>query len=458
MKRQVLNLTLLTALLTPVAMSTQIVSDDELDDISGGQLQVVTNGGGINSHQDNNNGSVILHHNVQSNTSGVYISNNADSAVNNATNLLNVWSAGTGPVTVTQTNDQCADNNVSRKQQEVVNGGDVNDTQDNENASVLITDNAQQNANNLSLVNSAVSAVSRATNMANIYAPNSPLTATQTSEQDADNEVAPTDLDYTDPDPYKGIAREGYQYIENGGDINGHQRNEQGSINITDNGQENIQNFDVTNVALSAANLGTNILNAEVDTATVTQSNTQNAANRLALGSTDQDYEFRQDVDTAGNINPGAVQENDNLSVALSGNAQRNAQAGILINGAASAINAGSNIANVNASGAVTVSQTNTQDACNWIQTDHPQDVNNGGIVYGKQYNNNGSIDIRDQAQSNIVAVMLQNAASSAVNIAQNIASISAGGPIVVTQTNTQTANNVVGATTTNPGCGITCP
>ena len=380
MKRQVLNLTLLTALLTPVAMGAEIISDEELDDVSGGQLQVITNGGNVNAHDDNNNGSVILHNNAQRYVSGVYISNNAASAVNNATNIVNALSSG--PVTVTQTNNQCADNSVMRKQQEVANGGDVNDIQDNENASVLITDDAQQNANNLSLVNSAVSAVSRATNMVNIPTAGS-LTATQTSEQDADNEVAHTDLDYPDPDPHTGIAREGYQYIENGGDINGHQRNDQGSINITDNGQENIENFDVTNVALSASNLGTNILNANVDTtATVTQSNTQNAANRLAFGSagTNEDYEFRQDVDTAGNINPGAVQENDNLSVALSGNAQRNAQAGILINGAASAINAGSNIANVNASGAVTVSQTNTQDACNWIQTDHPQDVNNGGM------------------------------------------------------------------------------
>ncbi len=453
MKKQVLNLTLLTALLTPVAMGMQIISDEELDDVSGGQVQVITNGGIVNSHQDNNNGSVILHHNTQRNVSGVYISNNAASAVNNMTNIVSALSPGS--VTVTQTNDQCADNSVARKQQEIVNSGDVNDTQDNENASVLITDNAQQNANNLSLVNSAVSAVSRATNMANLGG--NDITVTQTSNQDADNEVAYDDIDTPNSSMPRGMDREGYQYIENGGNINGHQRNEQGSINITDNGQENIQNFDVTNVALSATNLGTNILNADdvITTATVTQSNTQDAANRLAAGSIAEDYEFRQDVDNAGDI---YLQENGNLSVALSGNAQRNAQAGILINGAASAINAGSNIANVNAGGAVTVSQTNTQDACNWIQTDHPQYVNNGGTIYGDQYNNNGSINIRDQAQSNIVAVMLQNAASSAVNIAQNIASISAGGPIVVTQTNTQNATNVVGASTTNPGCGITCP
>ncbi len=472
MRRQVLNLTLLTALLTPMAIGTEIISDEELDDVSGGQLQQTImsggqlqqtiNGGNVNAHQDNNNGAVVLHNFAQSGMSGAYVFNGAESAGNNGTNMFNGSAAG--PIVLDQRNNQCAQNSVLRKQQEIGNMGDVNNNvvQDNENGSVLITDNAQQNANNLSLVNSAVSAVSRATNIANITLPTTSIDVTQESIQRSQNEVAYDDSDASNPSLLSGMDRDAYQYIRNEGDIEdeAHQRNDQGSVHITNNAQENISSFDVTNIAMSAANLGTNILNADItSSATVTQMNDQISVNKLALGSVDPDYELRQDVDNFGDIKAGAEQDNNNLSIQLMDNALANANAGILINGAGSAINAASNIANIStATGGVNLNQSNESVACNWIQTDSPQDIYNGGSVSGRQINNDNSVYLSGSVMMFMTGVMAVNAASSAVNIAQNIASISAGGSIVVTQTNTQTANNVVGATTTNPGCGITCP
>ncbi len=463
MKRQVLNLTLLTALLTPVAVGTEIISDEELEDVSGGQLQQTINGGNVNLHQDNDNGAVVLHNNVQRFARGAYIFNGAASVGNNGTNIFN--GSAVGPIVLDQRNNQCGENKVLRKQQEIGNGGDINSNavQDNENGSVLITDNVQQNANNLSLVNSAVSAVSRATNIANITLPTTSIDVTQESIQRSQNEVAYDDSDAPNPVWLRDMDRDAYQYIRNEGDIEdeAHQRNDQGSVHITNNAQENISSFDVTNIAMSAANLGTNILNANItSSATVTQMNDQISVNKLALGSVDPDYELRQDIDNFGDIKGGAEQDNNNLSIQLMDNAQANANAGILINGAGSAINAASNIANIStATGGVNLNQTNQSVACNWIQTDSPQYIYNGGSVSGRQINNDNSVYLSGAVMGSMTAVMAVNAASSAVNIAQNIASISsAGGPIVVTQTNTQTANNVVGAGTTNPGCGITCP
>jgi len=110
MKRQVLNLTLLTALLTPMAMGTEIISDEELEDVIGQGGHLITNAGNVNAHQDNNNKSVILHHNTQRNVSGAYIVNSAASADNNGTNIASLSVNGPTSANVNQTNDQCAKN------------------------------------------------------------------------------------------------------------------------------------------------------------------------------------------------------------------------------------------------------------------------------------------------------------------------------------------------------------
>ena len=459
MRRQVLNLTLLTALLTPMAIGTEIISDEELDDVSGAGVQgVVTPGLPPSTHQDNNNDSLVVH----TTGGGGNILNLAVSVGAGGSNLL--YNVRGGSVFVDQSNNQCNKNIHTRQHQEVINGGDLGDgsIQDNQNASVLLTNGAQNTGGAIYTVNAAVSAVGVATNIASmLWSTAGSVTVIQSNEQKHDNEVALSDIDTINPSmACGGKNREGCQYIGNGGDMKtgAHQRNSQGSVFITDDAQANRQSLHIVNIALSAANSGINIA-SDVSSATdavIIQTNTQNAANKVAGGSVDEQYEFRQEVDNAGDV---WGQDNNNLSVFINKNGQNSAQGINIVNAAASAINAGVNItANVQAGNNVTINQTNEQIACNWVQTDNPQDVYNGGSVLDHQYNNNGSVVVGPSSPS---AVILINAAKSAVSDAANIvAGVTCTGPgcsVSINQTNTQIANNVVGATTTNPGC-IACP
>ncbi len=452
MKRQVLNLTLLTALLTPIAVGMEIISDEELDDVSGGQVQQIINGGNINAHQDNDNGSVVLHGNVQRYAPNVI--NVAASVDNVATNIANV--SGTN-VNVIQTNNQCGNNTVHREHQEIFNGGDLNDTQDNQNASVLITENVQRNGNAIYTVNAAVSGVGVATNIATVTAPGGIADVDQTNEQHTENNVALNDIDTLNPSMgCGGKDREGCQYVENAGDNSGgYQRNSQGSVYISDDAQSERDSLNLINIAISSVNSGINIADVRdpTDTAIIDQSNVQDAANNVAAGSINEDYEFRQEIN---NLGPTGPQDNNNLSVFITGNAQNSASGIILVNGAASAINAGVNIANATTTNDITVNQSNEQAACNWVQTDHPQYVNNSGPLLGPQRNNNGSVI--PSGSPTFLAIV--NTTLSAVNEAVNIASATctgAGCSITINQTNTQNATNVLGASTTNPGC-VACP
>ena len=465
MKNQVLRTTLLTALILTPAVGMEVLGDAELEEIDAKGLLITVNGGNVNAHQDNNNGSVQLHGNTCMNCNGVSIENVADSASNSATNLLNVGSGGT--VTANQYNDQCsgggAQNTVVRLQEEVENNGDVNDVQDNNNASVQLTDNVQRNAQHFSLINGASSAINRSTNMATISAAGQ-IDGSQAASQEAKNELAMSDIDTPDPSTITGMGREFYHYVENDGDINADQRNNQASLQLTDNAQRNIQNFDLINIAASAGNLATNVADlttaAGVGTSSTpfSQGNVQAACNQVLGGSTDESYEGAQGITNNGNIASGADQDNNNFSVQLKDNAQRDASAGILVNAAGTAVNAGSNIANINAGGDVYLNQYNEQESANWIQSDTPQTVANGGTLYGNQNNNNNSVQLINNALSNVNAVLLVNAASSAVNNAWNIASVNTTGSVTISQVNVQNSVNVVGAGTTAPTCPSCSP
>ncbi len=462
MKRQVVNLGLLTAILVAPALGMEILNDAELEEVDAQGPQIVFNNGNVNSPQHNNSNSLEMHGNAERYINGVSKENVASSAANSATNLMNVGSGAN--VTVTQYNDQCtgggANNTVRRAQLEIKNDGDVNEEQHNNNASVLLTDNVQRNGKHFSLINGAVSAINRSTNMVTVSSAGQ-INGSQGSKQGSKNVIAPNDLDAPNPPPstVSGMNREFYHYVENNGDLNADQKNNQASLQLTDNAQRNVQNFDLINIAASAGNLATNVasLNASGDVGTAgmpfSQGNVQAACNQIAAGTIDENFEGAQDIVNNGNISAGVDQDNNNFSVQLKDNAQGNASAGILANISSSAANTASNIAYVNAGGDVYLEQYNEMEAANWIQSDTPQSISG----MGGTHNNNNSVQVINNALSNTSSVLLVNAASSAVNTSWNIASV-VGHSVTIQQHNTQNAVNVVGAGTTAPTCPTCSP
>ncbi|NPA82594.1 MAG: hypothetical protein GXO31_08290 [Epsilonproteobacteria bacterium] len=150
-----------------------------------------------------------------------------------------------------------------------------------------------------------------------------------------------------------------------------------------------------------------------------------------------------EDVSAQGiqNIYNGGTtnsQLNNNEALELRGESQKGAQGMEVVNSSSSAINANQNVASlVNGSGELT--QKNCQIAKNGKNA--VQTTTNKRTVNG-QVNDNGAVNLSDQAQMEASASVMVNAAKSGINEGQNILTVDKSKNLVLRQKNSQQASN----------------
>lgn len=281
--------------------------------------------------------------------------------------------------------------------------------QQNNNDAVQLNGNSQSGSSGIEIINHVNSASNTNQNLIAVDA-SSGISISQLNDQYADN---------TD-----GSG----QTVDNSSDVTD-QNNNNSSVQLNDDSQTVITANVVSNVANSAKNVGQNIASiTDSSNVSFSQANFQEAWN--------------EGIDTQTINNAGVVtgQDNNNGSVQLNDNTQRDADAMILNNTAASAENIAQNILYVNGLTSLTLTQSNDQFAVNEKVTE--QTITNDGITVF-QNNNNGSVQLNDNAQANANALVIKNTSDSAKNIAQNIIDASnINGLNIVSQSNTQTAVN----------------
>src|SRR3972149_7894912 len=422
------------------------------------QTQNVTNSEDVTiDDQENNNNSVQLNDDAQRYSEGVSLINSAFSADNFG---LNVYSSDSAPITggsVDQTNTQNAYNmnntanadignayaqNIEEgdagedgtQEIETASGATIN-YQDNNNNSVQLNDNAQQNAVVDSLVNTAKSATNTGANLATV----GDLTGTdvyQTNTAVAENHV--NDAFSFDGSAYAENLNKQTQNIENGQTAFVlEQENNNNSVQLNGNAQQNASAVLVENSAASAVNAGLNVLNAgdilnSDDTIEQTNFQTAENFNNYADGGTDAKARNWEQAANPGqyiaNLDLALVldQNNNNNSVQLNDNAQQNVTADKVVNSANSAVNVGQNLLNWETTGGdVTnseVNQTNTQTAKNhyndafavdgvataknkYKQTQFVTNARDTILSSGTQDNNMNSVQLNDNAQQFASAV-----------------------------------------------------
>jgi len=471
------------------------LSDTEMDRVSAQGIQTIVNQSILPVNDQNNNlDSVQLNDFAQESSTVEGLVNSAVSAVNASANLL--YGSETTSSGITQTNDNEAQNHVNdafafdndayaqniNKQTQYVNNDHLSiiEDQENNNNSVQLNDNAQQNSVGVSLINSAFSADNFGLN---VYSSDSePITGgslTQTNTQNAFN--MNNDADAVIGDAYAQNYEDGQitQLIENAvGSTIEYQDNNDNSVQVNDQAQQNAVVDSLVNTAKSATNTGANLATVGDVTGTdVSQTNTATAENHVnrAFSSDGNAYAENLNKQTQNILNgqansvnnlPASIedQENNNNSVQLNHDAQQNASAVLVENSASSAVNAGLNVLNAGdiTNSQNTISQTNDQTAenfnnyadgevdakaRNWETALHPgQYIDNQYATIFDQDNNNNSVQLNDNAQQNVTADKVVNSANSAVNVGQNLLNWdTTGGDItnsVVHQENTQTAKN----------------
>jgi len=127
--------------------------------------------------------------------------------------------------------------------QTIYNDDDVDARQDNNNGSLQMTDEAQQDIENVVVDNAAQSAANSSVNLLGNMDTVGDITAQQGAEQTADN-----DVDYT------------AQYVDNDEDVDARQNNNNASVQIVDEAQEFAEAVAAINSAQSATNLSLNAL------------------------------------------------------------------------------------------------------------------------------------------------------------------------------------------------------
>ncbi len=250
--------------------------------------------------QNNNNNAVQLNGNAQQNASGLEITNMAVSAANTGLNIGVFNNINTS--NVAQSNTQTASNfenvasaafeaeagnaepfsEVSMPGQYIHNVHADIEGQNNNNNSVQLNDNAQQNAEGLSIANIAKVALNSGFNIMWIAGDTADSSITQTNTQTAGNHN-----NYASADAEEGVAlawnfNKQRQYIANCYCANiTDQDNNQNSVQLNDNAQQNLRGWHVLNGATSAVNMGTNIIATQgmVSGSTIQQINTQTATN-----------------------------------------------------------------------------------------------------------------------------------------------------------------------------------
>ena len=438
--------------------------------------------------QENNNNSVQMNDNAQQNSEGVSVLNSAFSANNFG---LNIYSSDSGNIAggdITQTNTQHAYNMNNTANGEVnafaqnyeeglITQLVVNDffsvivDQDNNNNSVQVNDQAQQNALVDSLVNTAKSATNTGANLATV----GDVTGTdiyQTNTAVAENHV--NDAFAFDGDAYANNYNKQTQNVINGDfSVVVSQENNNNSVQVNNDAQENVSAVLLENSASSAVNAGLNVLNVGDITNsddTIYQKNVQTAENfnNYADGGEDATASNKETAASPGQliINEDVAvildQNNNNNSVQLNDNAQQYVTVDKLINSANSAVNVGQNLINWDWTvGDVTnsiIHQENTQTAKNHYNDAFASDeiataenaykqtqwiANNADtVLIGTQDNNMNSVQLNDNAQRYASAVVLINSAASAVNAGLNVVNAGTLSQTCVKQFNTNTAVN----------------
>lgn len=216
--------------------------------------------------QNNNNASVQLNASAQQNAVSFHNLNASASAVNQAAQGVAVTDTGED-VDVDQHIDQSAVN-VSSAEQVVTNNGPSTDfaeaPQNNNNSSVQLNDDAQQNVIAFTLGNLAGSAANQASNLTFIENTGEDVEVDQHADQFALNIVTTS------------------QTVVNEEDIDGIQNNNNGSVQLNANAQQNMTVFQAVNAADSALN---------------------QAANLVGISGTGEDVDVHQSVDqTAINL------------------------------------------------------------------------------------------------------------------------------------------------------------
>jgi len=357
--------------------------------------QIINGFGSFIVSQNNNDNSVQVNDQAQQNAVVDSLVNTAKSATNTGANLATVGDlTGTD---VYQTNTARAENHVNdafsfdgdafaenlNKQTQNIDNGVFAEVlnQENNNNSVQLNDNAQQNASAVLIENSATSAVNAGLNVLNAgNILNSDDTIEQTNNQTAENfnnyADGGTDAEARN---WEQAANPG-QYIANrdGSEISD-QNNNNNSVQLNDNAQQNVTADKVVNSANSAVNVGQNLLNWEttggdITNSEVNQTNTQTAKNHYndafavdGVATAKNKYKQTQFVNNASDtILSSGTQDNNMNSVQLNDNAQQFASAVVLINSAGSAVNAGLNVIRVGSIGTSCITQTNTNTAVNF--------------------------------------------------------------------------------------------
>jgi hypothetical protein len=392
----------------------------------------------ISSDRQNiNNGSTQLNDEAQIGVNAMALTNSASSAVDVGQNVAAVSDGDIGAIV--QRNTQVALNSGLNAQGAIQIDADLGTTfgfgdQHVNNGSTQLNDYAQENVNAMAITNSASSALNVAQNVANILdgwigariqTNNQVATNTGTNLQgsaQADIDVFAFDFDM------------GEQNINNG------------SVQLNDDAQMGISAMAATNSASSALNVGQNIasLGLAPGISFVDQENVQTATLNMLNGQAGG----QADIDVIA-INYEAANQNiNNGSVQLNSNAQRNANALALTNSASSAVNVGQNLAAVAANWVGDIDQLNDQTASSTkinaqLAGQAQIEILTWTIDLAQTQNiNNGSVQLSDNAQQNASGMAITNAASSAVNVGQNIAGVASGFIGSITQNNLQTATN----------------
>ncbi|WP_457622521.1 hypothetical protein [Persephonella sp.] len=506
---------------------------------SGFATQEVINHQANIEKQDNNNNSVQINNTAQKDAKGLFINNIANSAENVGVNVLSGGdvisldrtASGEFKGYITQTNDQSSGNHRNQayveegfyagagnynKERQVIDNSNRNPEaelaivdQDNNNNSVQLNDQAQYRAEAGVISNVSMSAANTGVNVMAVgdiltsevsqsnsqYAGNFTNTAVGGLFSDAENVEAGATQDINNNNEYTDIMS---------------QENNNNSVQLNNESQRYVNAYVVENVANSAKNtaingmvtgaiLGEEVADADDILTVVSQSNTQTAESHLnkAEGYFATAANINKETQVIRNFtvdNPRSLayiedQDNNNNSVQLNNNAQRDTVTGIMENVSLSASNTGLNLLSA---GAVEVplvepdpneygdvklaviSQSNTQSASNFNNeatgviasaenseftggifetpygTEEPeagQMIENihGNIPAGsEQNNNNNSVQLNDNAQKSAASLIISNIANSATNIAVNMMTTGDISNAEIVQENYQEAFNHV--------------
>ena len=491
-----------------------------------GPTQKVENGYVDITVQNNNNNSVQLSGDVQSEMTSILVSNASKTAANNGLNFLEV-SGSIDDSSITQNNIQDAGNhnntaialdtdgeararNVNKETQVIVSDGDFHilpgGEQNNNNNSVQLSGNTQRYAEILVTVNSSLSAVNTGANA--IFAAD--ITDTdveQYNEQTAENMSNFAEATEIGGEAYaqnKEDMAGGYtqKIVNNVANIEGDMRNNNNSVQIIGNSQEELSAFISANSSNSSSNFGVNVLatneeittnpenNPALDNADISQGNVQfakNHGNRAIGNEIAQAQNISKEAQYVKNeegliIADGSTQINNNNSVQMSDNAQAGATIALAQNSALSSLNAGLNLMSIgNKIEDSDIEQYNDQTAdnfnnyaeadgealaMNYDGSDNSPFVNhkienNGGTVAGFQGNINNSVMLSGNAQNSITFISAVNSANSAVNNGINMlakitdpydplgyGNVSSVKNTTITQSNNQIAKNHVNSAT----------